>query len=442
MACSDEGKRIVFTTWGSFGDIHPFMALALEMQARGHRVAIATLPLYREKIEAAGIGFYPTRPDTPAPESEEGKEMIRRAMDERNGPRYVMGELLATNIRETYSDTLAAVTADGGADLMVSHAVPMAAPLVAATTGIEWISTVLSPISLMSAYDPPTPPQLAALRRILTLHPSIARAFINLIKKTTRSWVKPVSDFRRDLGLPAGQNPMFDGQHSPTRVLALFSKVLARIQPDHPPQTVITGFPFYDRNDQAAPSRELLRFLDDGEPPIVFTLGSTAVRVGENFFRTSIEVARRLKRRALLLVSDSGDLSMNDPANGIGVFDYAPHSLVMPRASVVVHQGGIGTAGQALRAGRPMLIVPHGQDQPDNARRCVELGVGRLLAVKRYSVGRVTKEIGELLANKSYGDRAAEMGRTVEAEHGSETACNLIEDALRQRANQTAAAVA
>ena len=79
-----DSKRIVFTTWGSFGDIHPFMALALEMQARGHRPAIATLELYREKIEAAGIDFYSMRPDTPAPETEEAAEMMRRVMDLRN----------------------------------------------------------------------------------------------------------------------------------------------------------------------------------------------------------------------------------------------------------------------------------------------------------------------------------------------------------------------
>ena len=126
-----DSKRIVFTSWGSFGDIHPFMALALEMLARGHPPAIATLELYREKIEAAGIDFYPLRPDTLAPETEEAAAMMRRVMDIRNGPRYVMRDLLSTNIRASYHDSLAAVTADGGADLLVSHAIPMAAPLVA-----------------------------------------------------------------------------------------------------------------------------------------------------------------------------------------------------------------------------------------------------------------------------------------------------------------------
>ena len=129
-----NSKRIVFTTWGSYGDIHPFMGLALEMQARGHRPAIATLSLYREKIEAAGLEFYPLRPDSPSYNSEEGKQLIRRAMDLRTGPRYVMRDLLDKHIRESYEDSLHAITADGGADLLVSHAIPMAAPIVAAVT--------------------------------------------------------------------------------------------------------------------------------------------------------------------------------------------------------------------------------------------------------------------------------------------------------------------
>jgi UDP:flavonoid glycosyltransferase YjiC (YdhE family) len=416
------------------------MGLALEMQARGHQPVVATLPFYREKIEAAGLEFFPVRPDSPAPETDEAKELIRNAMDLRDGPRYVMRELLSPHIRATYQDSLQAVTANGGADLLVSHAVPMAAPLVAAITGVKWVSAVLSPISLPSAFDPPAPPEFPALRKLLTLHPAIARAFIGIIKRATESWVKPVRELRRELGLAPGAHPLFEGQHSPKAVLALFSKVLAKVQPDYPPNTTITGFPFYDRKDEQAPPRELMQFLEDGEPPIVFTLGSTAVRVGDEFFRTSVEVARRLKRRALLLVSDTSNLR-GDLVNGIGVFDYAPHSLVMPRASVVVHQAGIGTAGQALRSGRPMLIVPHGQDQPDNARRCVELGVGEVLTTKDYTVEKTAAQLQQLLSNPSYAEAARNVAAVVQSEDGTKTACDIIEAALDRRPSFDRAAV-
>jgi MGT family glycosyltransferase len=425
-------KRVVFTTWGSFGDLHPHMALALELQERGYHPVIATLPLYREKVKAEGIAFHPVRPDLPPPDAETSAEIIRRVSHRRGGPAYLFRELLVPHLRETYADILGAVTAEGGADLLVSHQVPLTAPLVAEKTGIKWISSVLFPIAFASAYDPPTPPQFPALRTLAATHPLVAQTLFGLGKWTTKSWVEPIQQLRKELGLPPKGNPIFEGQHSPTLVLALFSKLLARIQPDFPSNTVITGFPFYDRRDVGPPPPELFRFLDEGEPPVLFTLGSSLVWIAKDFYRVSIEAAQKLGRRALLLIGDRRNLPQTKLPDGIAAFDYAPHSLVMPRASVIVHQGGVGTTGQALRAGRPMLIVPYGQDQPDNARRCVRLGVGRTLSPSRFTVPRVVGELSELLDKPAYREQAAQVGQQVREENGTKRACDAIEQVLHR----------
>src|SRR6185436_13149062 len=130
--------RIVLNTWGSFGDLHPYMALARELQRRGHNPVIATIPVYREKVEGAGISFHPVRPDFPP--SDQFADLIRRAIDAREGARTIFNEMIGPHMRETYDDTLAAVKAEGGADLLVSHMVTMAAPLVAQKTGVRWAS--------------------------------------------------------------------------------------------------------------------------------------------------------------------------------------------------------------------------------------------------------------------------------------------------------------
>ncbi len=431
MILHSSMKRIVIATWGSFGDLHPYMAVALELTARGHRAEIATAPLYREKIEAAGINFRPVRPDIPAPDSAEAVEVLRRVTDMRDGPRYVWRELLMRHARASYEDTLAAVEANGKTDLLISHTVAIAAPLVAEKTGVPWISTVLQPIVFCSSYDPPTPPQLPFVRAIAALHPAIGRVMINLGKQTTVAWSNNLRDLRRELNLPRGKNPIFEGQHSPARVLGLFSKVLSDIQPDFPLHTQITGFPFYDRKDEQQIAPELSSFLDAGEPPILFTLGSSAMLVAGDFFRTSVEAARKLNRRALLLIGDQRNLPDIKLPETIKAFDYAPYSLVMPRVAVSVHQGGIGTTGQALRAGRPMLVVPYGQDQPDNARRCVELGVARTLPRHRYTLTNVVRELKGLLTNESYASRAARIGELVRAEDGTRAACDSIEEMMR-----------
>jgi UDP:flavonoid glycosyltransferase YjiC (YdhE family) len=210
-------------------------------------------------------------------------------------------------------------------------------------------------------------------------------------------------------------------------VLALFSQVLARLQPDFPANTLVTGFPFYDRKDREKPPSDLLRFLDDGEPPLLFTFGSSLVWIARDLYRICIEAAQKLGKRALLLVGDERNLPQTNLPRGVAAFDYAPHSLVMPRASVVVHQGGIGTTGQALRAGRPMLVVPFGQDQPDNAYRCVRLGVGRSLPAGRFSTSRVVRDLSDLLNDPRYRERATKVALQVQAENGTKTACDAIE---------------
>ena len=424
-------KRVVFTTWGSFGDLHPFMALALELQRRGHVSVIATSPVYREKVEAEGIAFCPVRPDIPPLDAEASADVIRHVSNARRGPGYLFRELLVPHLRETYADTLAAVTREGGADLLVSHQVPLTAPLVAEKTGINWISSVLFPIAFASAYDPPTPPQLPALRTVAATHPFVARTLFGLGKWTMRPWVGPIQQLRKELGLSRSLNPIFEGQHSPTLVLALFSKVLAQVQPDFPSNTLVTGFPFYDRKDGQPPPRELLRFLDEGEPPMLFTLGSSLVWIAKDFYRVSIEAAQKLGKRALLLIGDKRNLPQTNLPEGVAAFDYAPHSLVMPRASVIVHQGGIGTTGQALRSGRPMLIVPHGQDQPDNARRCVRVGVARSLSHTRFETSRLVSELSQLLDDPAYREQAKKIGQQVNDENGTKTACDAIEQVLR-----------
>src|SRR5687768_10666969 len=151
---------------------------------------------------------------------------------------------------------------------------------------------------------------------------------------------KGVAEFRAELRLSDYGNPMFEDQHSQIRVLALFSKIFAAPQPDWPPQTEITGFCFYDGNHGAPFPPELSRFLDSGPPPIVFTLGSSAVWVARDFFRESIEAAKRLGQRAVLLIGDERNHPGQLPEGMIAV-NYVPYQSLMPRASVVVHHGGV-----------------------------------------------------------------------------------------------------
>ena len=185
------------------------------------------------------------------------------------------------------------------------------------------------------------------------------------------------------------------------------------------------GFDYFqNRSPDANLSSELSRFLASGDPPIVFTQGSTAVHNAGDFYQVSAAAAKRLDRRAILLGAKA---TPEAGSADILALPYAPYSQVFPHAAVNVHQGGSGTTGEALRSGRPILIVPYGWDQPDNAVRVERLGAGLHVARNDYSVDTATAALKLLLANPSFSDRAAQVGDQVAAEDGLAWACNAIE---------------
>jgi UDP:flavonoid glycosyltransferase YjiC (YdhE family) len=426
-------KRIVLSTFGSFGDVHPYVAIALELKARGHTPVVATSEAYREKMAAQEIEFCPVRPDLPSfDQPEELGKLVEDLMDPREGSERVM-QILLPHLQDIYDDLSAAVD---GADLLLTHPLPLVGPIVAQVRRLPWVSSVLAPVSFFSAYDPPVLPQLPALYNLMKLSPAIGRGVLRLARRKLDRLMEPVFRLRAELGLPRGEQPLFSGQHSPACVLALFSRVMATPQPDWPPHTIITGFPFYDRRDCFVESEApagLIEFLDAGPPPIVFTLGSSAFWVARDFYRDSISAARALGRRALLLIGHPRNLPSENLPDGVAAFEYAPYSEVLPRACAIVHQGGVGTTGQGLRSGRPVLILPHAHDQFDNAARVERIACGRVLPRPRYCAKSAVTELKALLGDPSYAERAAETGRIVRQENGARAAADAIGMVLAEK---------
>lgn len=423
------GNRIVLTTYGSLGDLHPYIAIALELKERGHQAVIATNALYRSNVQAEGIEFYPVRPDVSFLKTEQRKEIVKRAMDLKEGVKYVIRELVLPNLRESYEDLMQAVR---GADLLLTHPVTFAGPIVAQETGIRWVSSVLASTSFLSAFDPPIMSTQSG-GNLRMFGPLVNSALFFFGKRSVRSWGEPIRQLRADLGLAPVKNPLFEGQHSPNLVLALFSQVFAKPQIDWPKQARVTGFVFYDRKSGSTGlSPDLSQFLNAGSPPIVFTLGSSAVHDAGEFYTQSALAAKELGYRAVLL---TGEDRCNVPENllseSIAAFEYASYSELFGRAAAIVHQGGIGTTAQVLRAGRPMLVMPYAHDQPDNAARAERLGVARTIDRDGYTAERAAAQLRQLLNNLNYAERAAAIGRQIQVENGVQAACDAIETRLK-----------
>lgn len=418
--------RVVLSNIGTLGDIHPLIAIALELKRRGHTPVMAVAEVYRPKIEPLGLEFHALRPDI----DPSNTILVEMIYDVKKGTERGLREFLFPALRQTYDDLLHAATQPVRADLLLLGELNYAGPLVAEFTGIPWASYVLAPFSFFSAYDPPVLPPYPQLAKAEKLLPGMGHLIKRVARFVTRAWPEPVYALRRELGLPPGPNPIFDAKHSPHLVLALFSRVLGMEQKDWPAKVRITGFCFYDADaGNAALPAPLEDFLAAGEPPVVFTLGSAAVLAAGPFYQLSAKAAIRLGCRAVLLIG-------NDPRNRptetlpetIRVAEYAPYSALFSHVSLVVHQGGVGTTAQCLRAGRPMLIMPYSHDQPDNARRMKRMQLSRTIERKNYQPAHVARTLQAMFDDPGYARRAARVAAELKREDGVRSACNALEE--------------
>ncbi|PSF31755.1 glycosyltransferase [Aphanothece hegewaldii CCALA 016] len=412
-------KKIVINTFGSLGDLFPYLAIALELKKRGHKPIIAANRTHQSFVEAQHIPFTHVQPEPLDFTSEQ--ELVQKIFSSK-GLRYLVCEILMTRLKEAYSDLEKVVVQ---ADLLISHPFTFAAPLIAQKQEIPWISTILSPISLLSAHDPPLfNPKL----NLKSFPVWLNRLIIAFLKSQSRSWSKPLQAFRQELGLSSVKDPFFWGQRSPKLNLSLFSPIFAPPQPDWGAFNHLTGFVFYEPHD-ADLSEQLVKFLAQGSPPIIFTLGSSAVYHARNFYRYAAKATQQLGERAILLVGKNPENIPHDLlSQDIIAVDYAPHFLLFPYAKAIVHQGGIGTTAQAIKAGKPMLVVPFGQDQYDNANRVEQLHLGKMLTL--INDESIHLGLNELLQYPAFQNQAQHIKEIITQENGVKDACDQIEQFL------------
>ena len=417
--------RIVLSNIGTYGDTNPLIALALELKRRGHTPVMAVPEVYRQKIAPLGLEFHPIRPDI----DPTNNVLVEMVYDIKHGTEHGLRNFLFPSLRQTYDDLTDAATKPARADLMLLGELNYAGPIVAEKTGIPWASYVLAPLSFFSAFDPPVLPPYPKLAKADKKVPGFGRVIKRVARFASRKWPEPIYALRKELGLPKGENPLFDAKHSPYLVLALFSRVLGVEQKDWPANTLIAGFAYYDADaGNAKLPPHLEAFVAGGEAPMVFTLGSAAVLAAGDFYEVSARAAMELGARAVLLI---GTDPRNKPAtalpDSICVAEYAPYSALFSSARLVVHQGGVGTTAQCLRAGKPMLIMPYSHDQPDNARRMKRLGVAKVIQKASYTPSKVTRKLRKMLEEPELAQKAAIIAEQLRHEDGVKTTCDALE---------------
>jgi len=423
-------RKIILATVGTMGDLHPFIAIAHALRERGFRPVLAVPEDHLAKAEAAGIEAVAVLPSFATIFARMGVSDRKAAKRIINDQRQMFERVILPDL-SSCAAALDAMADD--AEAIVASAFFLAAPIVAQKRHLPLVSVVLQPMAMLSAFDPPHTPDFWMMKgapvgpvgaRWNRAMYAVARQVLDLL------YGRRIDAARREHGLPpAGGARMFEAREDALLALGCYSPHFAALPPDAYPNTRLTGFPLFDSASGGGDALDsaLAAFLNAGAPPLVFTLGTFAIHAAGRFYEEAAEIARRLGTRAVLLTGGPIPDGLDE---SIFACAYAPHSAIFPHASVIVHHGGVGTTGQALRAGKPQLVVPHMGDQNDHAIRIERLGLGHSIAPNRFKADRVAPVLRTMLGDGAMQAEARRIGAPVMAEHGATAAAAAIAQAL------------
>jgi UDP:flavonoid glycosyltransferase YjiC (YdhE family) len=379
--------------------------LAVELAARGHRVAVATHDRFREAVEPAAAEFLPVVGD-PRVLSETPR--VRRWQESGSNPFRVTGRFrrVAAPLMERYlADCLEAVA---DADLVVFSALGVGAFHAAEAAGVPAWPAFLQPFTPTPAFASPlVPPWVDRLGSRVRL------ASHRLVQIAAWRVLAPdINRFRRRLGLPAlGPYRMLEERRIPH--IYGFSPTLVPPPADWPPWVHVTGH-WSPPPGEGLPE-ELEAFLGKGPPPVFVGFGSRAHP------RVEVDlVLQALGEDRVVLQPGWGGVEGEGRVLVVGRVD---HRLLFPRCRLIIHHGGAGTTHTALEAGVPSIAVPSFADQFFWASRLERLGVGVAVPLRRLTARRLSHA-----ARRAEGmaGRASEVGRTLAQEEGASRAAELI----------------
>lgn len=424
-------RPVVISTFGSLGDVFPYIAVAKELKQQGADVSIATTLDHCAAIERHGIKFI--RIGGNLSELFISKDLdATKIMHRFQGPEYVLRKVVMPMVEESYRELDAAISEPS---LFITHPLSFAAMLLARKRQDPFISTVLAPLSMWSKTDPPALPFAAWVPDFHKIFGSTATGWLmNFLKSPTYGWLESYRQLQQRVGVEVDRrNALFEGQFSPLKHLALFAPLFGPPQEDWAPNSVVTGFPFLDEEMIDEPTRQKVRnFLHEGTPPVVLTLGSSAVWDSGNFWIHGIEALKMTKLRGVLLTGPSPDKKVPEELGpDIIAVEYLPHSLIFRHALLIVHQGGVGTTAQALRSGRPQLVMPFSHDQFDNARRVARLGCGLIADRNKFSPNSAANSFRQLVSEATMTN-AARVGEQIQKERGAAFAAEEIMRTLKE----------
>jgi len=416
-----RSKHVVILTYGSRGDVQPFVALGVGLRNAGYAVRLAGPEPFGPLVRAHGLAFAPIPGDP---------YELTQALSDRAGLSWLrmIAEVVqhVLPLATTVFRTVERVTRH--ADLIVhSFLMTDAGHTLAHLRGVPDVSAQFFPIFLpTSAFPAVALPDLAPWgtyrRATHALTNAVFRYGSRLLYRRVRACAPDLPDL--------APWPFAGPQAGDTPILLGYSRHVLPRPPDWPSYAHVTGYWQLPPLARWAPSDELIRFLASGPPPVYFGPGSVRTEILRDLVRTVIDAARACGQRLVLGASPQvpgEDLGGTD----VLALEDVPHAWLFPRMRYVLHHGGAGTTGAATAAGVPNTAIPFSTDQAFWARQIQRCGLGPASPpARRLTRGRLEVMLRDVLSNSVYQRRATAVGDKLRQEDGVASAVRIVQAQL------------
>jgi sterol 3beta-glucosyltransferase len=414
--------RITITTGGSRGEVQPYVALGLGLEAAGHEVRISAQAAYQQFVQERGLGFHPISGDP--------HQLVSELLEAGNNPvrfarrfRRVLGSLMEPNLEEY-------LAACRDAEVIIYSPVGFLGYYVAEALGVPRVGAALYPLFSRTKHFPSSIVPLGKLRPRGTLgglynyltYPFSEQLF-------WQSFRTPAS---RAMEEHVGVSPPFLGpfgemtRHKEPILYGWSPSVLAQ-PPDWGSWLHTTGYWFLDRPDGWQAPLELADFLEAGPPPVFIGFGSMNNIAARKLTDIVLQALELTGQRGLLATGwgGMGDADLPDTAFRL---EDVPHDWLFERVKAAIHHGGAGTTSASLRAGVPTLVVPFFADQPFWGWSVAELGVGpEPISPRSLGVEQLAGAIRRITSDRGMRARAAALGQRIRNENGIERAVEAFD---------------
>ena len=414
--------KIALITFGSRGDVQPYIALGKGLKRTGHDVRLITHDPYADAVQREGLSFFPCGSDLQAI-----VKTAQQTTGTQKTPDPIWQIRRSLQLMEPYFLEMIERSwkASQGMDVLVFNVlgalvgIPFAHKL--GITAYAAYAQPLVPTRVFPGFiAPPLPSLLAPLRPSYNLLTgSLTHFFTGTLYE-----LPTYKALRQVIGKTPRASTLMR-QH-PLPILHGYSPSFLPRPKDWPSNCHVTGYWFLDYEQDWQPSVELRNFLQAGPPPISIGFGSMNSEHPEQMTELALHALQQTGQRGILL-SGWGGIKPEDVPDNVFVLNAAPHDWLFPQMAAVVHHGGAGTTGASLRAGIPTIVVPFIADQYFWGRQVYAQGVGpRPLAQKHLTADILAKTITQAVTDKEMHKRAALLGTRIREEDGVGKAVELI----------------